>query len=106
MNEEEVQAFVNKVRDWELEPPERELLDAILEVATDIREENEPEFASDFATSFTKKQADLLIEYVSEATHHHPATIFRVHEEGPHDIIRNIVKSPYTANIIKKKHDG
>jgi hypothetical protein len=88
MNDEEVGAFVDKIKtEGNLSEPERDLLDAIFKVASAIREEGEPAFTGEFGDAFTKKHADLVLEYVSGAHDFQasPPTIFR---------------SPYQANRI------
>lgn len=103
VSEEDVTGLVTKLNGLALPQGQRELLDAILKVVADIHERLDGQaFSGEFNDAFTKKHADLVLEYVTLPPDVASATgIF----EGDSAIIRNPHASP--PGIIKNPHpDG
>ena len=66
VSEEDVTGLVTTLDGLTLPPGQRELLDAILKVVADIQEGlNGQAFTGEFNDSFTKKHADLVMEYIT-----------------------------------------
>jgi hypothetical protein len=86
---------VDRVKNSSRSPEERWLLDAIFAVAADIQEADEecakPAFSEDFIGAFTKKQANLVLQYIAATP---PSAV-----SSDNTIIRNPLASP--ATIIK-----
>src|SRR6266498_243281 len=91
INQQQFDQFVETLNNLPLEEPQRALLDGILRVAADITEQTDEElaYASEFAHSFTKTKADLVLEYVAATQE----------PTGPHMITRHTATSP--ASIIR-----
>lgn len=93
MDDSQVRDFIEKLKTEERLPEEQKLLDAIIKVASDIQEEPQQAFVEEYIESFTKRQADLVLEYLAvqpDPAHTilrdpptHPATIIRT-PPGPH----------------------
>jgi hypothetical protein len=97
MQPQEVLEFVDKIKGWQLEPPERELMDAILKVATDIQEVEEdgatPAYTGEFSGAFTKTQADRVLKY-ADLPLRIPASIDLTIIRAPHATPAMIIKNP------------
>ncbi|OLF19250.1 hypothetical protein [Actinophytocola xanthii] len=61
---QQVDELLTTIRNLELPPRQRELLDAIVKVAGDIQDTDDPAYSSEFRDSFRKEQAELVLEYV------------------------------------------
>jgi hypothetical protein len=95
----EVNTLMDTLRDLELPDEQRELLDGIIKVAGDIQEQAEEAdyraFSAEFGNAFTKKQADLVLEYVT-TPQDTENTIIRSPGPTPNTIIRNPSAKPPT----------
>ena len=103
VSEEDVTGLVTTLNGLELPPGQRELLDAILKVVADIHERDEgKEFTGEFNDAFTKKHADLVLEYVTlppntesvKGIFEGASAIIRNPYALPAGIIRAIIRTP------------
>jgi hypothetical protein len=101
VSEEDVTGLVSTLNGLTLPPGQRELLDAILKVVADIQERFEGQaFAEEFNEAFTKRKADLVIEYVTSPDIETPGGIIKRPDENA--IIRN--PGGDSSNAIIRKH--
>jgi hypothetical protein len=86
INQEQVDQLVDTLNNLPLEEPQRALLNGILWVVAEIREQTDEElaFASEFAHAFTKAKADLVLEYAAATQE----------PTGPHMITRHTATTP------------
>jgi hypothetical protein len=108
VSEEDVTGLVTTLNGLDLPAGQRELLNAIIKVVADIQERLEDKaFTGEFNDAFTKKHADLVMEYVTlppdtesiKGIFEGASAIIRNPQAVPPGIIKGIIKNPPGAII-------
>lgn len=74
IKDDDVTQLINTIKGLSLPGPQRQLMNAIIQVAADIRDETvevpERAFTEEFVSAFTPKQAGLVLKYAAAVQQH------------------------------------